>query len=440
MMAAVRAAQLGAGVTLVEKNPVLGKKLLLTGKGRCNLTNACGLDEFLPRFGKNGAFLRDAFKNFFNKELMEFFETRGLKLKIERQQRVFPDSDRSSTVLAVLKTELEKLGVRIMFRKEVRQVLTEDARVTGVELSGGEKLNAEAVVLATGGLSYAFTGSTGSGIKNAADLGHKIVACRPGLVALVTEEKFVRDLMGLTLKNIRLVFTVPSKSYGREAVDEKSPRRRRGELKLPSTQFSEATAVRPWSFTDGKRKIITDIGELLFTDFGISGPLVLTHSSTVVDWLAAGNKVSLAIDLKPALTKEELNARLVKEFQAQPRRNMKNLLKEFLPSGLIEVFLQQARVAGEKTANQIRQTEREAMAGLFKGFGLTVVKTLPIEEAMVTKGGVSLKDINPRTMESKRIAGLFFAGEIIDIDGDTGGFNLQAAFSTGYLAGEKAAG
>lgn len=398
MMASIRAAQGRASVMLVEQNSGPGKKLLLTGKGRCNLTNACGLDDFLKTFGRNGPFLRDAFKVFFNSELMEFFERRGLSLKTERQERVFPATDRSGSVLQVLKAELEKNRVRILCNAKVQKLKAPGGRVTGVVLADGTEILGDAVILATGGLSYAFTGSTGEGLRLARETGHTLVSTRPGLVPLVTEEKFPAALSGLALKNIRM------------------------------------------HFSDGRRNIDSEIGEMLFTDFGISGPLVLSLSSILVDWLVEKRRVTVKIDLKPALTEQQLDDRLKKEFQNFPKKGIKNLLKDFLPASLIEFFLKTAQVTPDKTSSHILQAERRKLIETFKGFPLRIIKTLPLEEAMVTKGGVSLKDIDPRTMMSRKINGLYFAGEIIDIDGDTGGFNLQAAFSTGYVAGQSAAG
>jgi len=397
MMAAIRAAQLGCNVTLVEKNPILGKKLLLSGKGRCNLTNACDLDSFLKRFSKNGQFLRDAFRKFFNKDLMDFFEERGLKLKVERQLRVFPAADKSGSVLKVLKDELNKNKVRLMLKSRAAEILTEDNKIKGLVLSDRTQIHADSLILATGGLSYAFTGSTGEGLEFARRSGHNIVKIRPGLVPLETRQKLPRLLQGLTLKNIRL------------------------------------------RFSDAKKEIVSDVGELLFTSFGISGPLVLSLSGEIADWLNEGKKVFVEIDLKPALSKEQLDARILREFKLNPKKSIKNTLKSLLPQKLIGVSLEIAGIDPEKKVSQVAQEERKKLIDLFKSFRLDILKTSPIEEAMVTRGGISLKNIDPHTMESRLIRGLYFAGEMIDIDADTGGFNLQAAFSTGYLAGESAA-
>lgn len=395
MMAAIRASQLKQDVALIEKNPSAGKKLLLSGKTRCNLTNACDLDIFLKRFSKGGAFLRDAFKKFFNRDLMRFFEERGLKLNIERQERVFPVTNRSDSVLKVLEKELHKNKVNILYNTAMKDIIMRDNQVKGLALSSSEVVPADKIILATGGVSYGFTGSTGDGITLAKKLGHEIIDFRPGLVPLETKAKY--PLSGLTLKNIRL------------------------------------------KFTDGKRQIITEVGELLFTHFGISGPLILSLSGQIVDWLNSGSRVYLEIDLKPALSQEQLNARLLREFKLHANLSLRNLMKNLLPKKLGEVFLGILKINPDKKANQVTQSERQNLAVLLKGWRLDIKCPRPIQEAMVTRGGVSLKSINPRTMESRLIKGLYFCGEMIDVDADTGGFNLQAAFSTGYLAGESAA-
>ena len=396
MMAAIRAGQLNQEVTLIEKNPILGKKLLLSGKGRCNLTNFCDLATFLARFSKNGQFLRDAFKKFFNQDLINFFEKRGLRLKVERQLRVFPLNNRSDSVLEVLKKELLKNKVGIIYKSCLKDMLIQDNKIKGLSLSDGRFMPCDKAILATGGVSYAFTGSSGEGLEIARRLGHSIVPLSSGLVPLETRQRYPKLLEGLTLKNIRL------------------------------------------KVSDGRRQIISEIGELLFTSFGISGPLLLTLSGQIVGWLNENKHVYVDIDLKPALSKEQLNGRLLREFQLTSKKTIRNTLKTLLPQRLIDVFLDMAKIDPCKKVSQVTQLEREVLIALFKGLRLDITKPRPIEEAMVTRGGISLKDINPRTMESRRIKGLYFAGEIIDVDADTGGFNLQAAFSTGYLAGESA--
>ena len=397
MMAAIKAGQMRQDVTLVEKNPHLGRKLLLSGKGRCNLTNACALGPFLERFSKNGQFLRDAFKQFFNQDLIRFFEKNGLKLKTERQLRVFPATNRSDNILEVLKKELVKNKVKIIYNARLKDILTQDNRVKGLLLDNGRVLPAGKIILATGGASYSFTGSDAQGIQLAGKLGHRVVALRPGLVPFETRQRYPKLLGGLTLKNIRL------------------------------------------KFSDGHRQIISEIGELLFTKFGISGPLVLSLSGEIVDWLNDNKHVYIEIDLKPGLSEEQLNGRLLREFSLNAKKSVKNALKNLLPKSLVDVFIELTRISPDKKSSQVTHVERSRLVSLLKAWRLDITKSRPIEEAMVTRGGVSLKDINPRTMESRLIKGLYFSGEMIDVDADTGGFNLQAAFSTGYLAGESAA-
>ena len=397
MMAGIRAAGLGQDVILLERKSSPGNKLLLSGKGRCNLTNAQDLEYFLKKFSKNGDFLRDAFKKFFNRELMDFFQSRGLKLKTERQMRVFPVTDRSSSILDVLKKELEKAGAQVICKSKVVDLLIEAGRIKGVRLEDGREILADRVILATGGASYSFTGSDGSGIKLAGKLGHAIVPLLPGLVPLMVKEDYPAKLEGLSLRNIRV------------------------------------------KFLSRKTRIVSDIGELIFTASGISGPLVITLSSKVIDLLGRGEKVFAEIDLKPALSVQQLDSRLLREFKLNAKKNFKNTLKELLPLRLITVFTQAAGIDPFKKCSQVTQKEREGIVSLLKGFRMEISGARPIEEGMITRGGVSLKDINPRTMESRLIKGLYFAGEMIDVDADTGGFNLQAAFSTGYLAGETAA-
>lgn len=397
MMAAIRASQLQQDVTLIEKNPTLGKKLLLSGKGRCNLTNLCDLDTFLERFPKNGQFLRDAFNKFFNRDLMNFFEKRGLGLKVERQLRVFPVTDRSGSIVGVLQKELLHNKVKIIYKAAMKDIFMRDNKIKGLLLSDRSVITADRLILATGGVSYASTGSTGDGWEIARRLGHSISPARAGLVPLEIRQKYPKILEGLALKNIRLIFS------------------------------------------DGERQLVSQIGELLFTDFGISGPLVLTLSGQIVDWLDQKKGVYVEIDLKPALSKEQLNARLLREFKLNSKKTIKNTMANLLPQRMVLLFLDIARISPDKKVSQITQAERQNLVSLLKGLHLDILKARPIEEAMVTRGGISLKEINPRTMESRIIKGLYFCGEMIDVDADTGGFNLQAAFSTGYLAGESAA-
>jgi predicted Rossmann fold flavoprotein len=311
--------------------------------------------------------------------------------------RVFPQDARANSVVRVLEKELLRLKVNILHKTEMKNIMVKEGKVCGVLLSDGKILPAEHIILACGGISYPFTGSCGDGFRIAKKLGHTIVDLRPGLVALETKENYPRYLEGLTLKNIRLTFKA------------------------------------------GKKQVVSEIGEFLFTSSGVSGPLVLSLSGKIIDWLREGWQVSLEIDLKPGLTENQLETRLLREFKANAKKTVKNTLKSLLPQRLINIFLEIAHIPVAKLVSQISKEERMVVLSLLKALPLTIKGSRPIEEAMVTRGGVSLKEIDPRTMESRLVKGLYFAGEIIDIDADTGGFNLQAAFSTGYLAGESAA-
>ncbi len=393
MMAAIRAAHLGNSVTLIEKNSTLGKKLLLTGKGRCNLTNTCGLDDFLLRFSGNAAFLRDAFKIFFNKELISFFKERGVKIKIERQNRVFPAADSSASILNALKKELSSCGVNLMFDTALSGIDTEGAKVKAAILSRRRRLETDKLILALGGSSYSSTGSSGDGYRIAKRLGHTIKSIKPGLVPLKVRQPYISVLEGLSLKNIQLKFSNSGKS------------------------------------------VKSDIGELMFTGFGVSGPLVLTLSGKALDMLEPGRGLFLEIDLKPALSIEKLDMRMQREFKVSPKKSICNILKSMLPQRLINVFLDLAGIDAHLKAAQITREDRKRMGRLFKSMRLDITGSPGIERAMITRGGIGLKEVDPRTMASKLITGLYFCGEILDIAADTGGFNLQAAFSTGYIAG-----
>lgn len=396
VMAAIRAGQLKKDVALIERNANICAKVLLTGKGRCNITNIAPLDIFIERFGRQGQFLRSAFSAFFNRDLINFFEAKGLGLKIERQGRVFPQSDRAISVVHVLKEGLSENRVKVIYNSRVTAIKNE-GEAFSLTLQSGGAARAKRVILATGGASYKATGSTGDGFRLAKIFGHSFVPLRPGLVPLKTKERWVKELQGLTLKNIRITFEC-----------------------------------------EGKR-IVSDIGGLLFTHFGVSGPLVLDLSNRIVELLSDKKEVALFIDLKPGLTIEQLDKRLLREVEAHGSVNIRNMLKEILPARLVSIFINLAALNGAKKINQLAQEERRAIIDLLKGLKLTVSGTLPLEEAMVTLGGISTKEINPRTMESKIVSGLYFAGEIIDAHAPSGGYNLQQAFSTGYLAGEGAA-
>ena len=396
VMAAIRAAELNKKVILIERNNSIGKKLTLTGKGRCNITNAASIEVFIEKFGRQGEFFRTAFFAFFNQDLIDFFKSNGLELKEERQARVFPITDSAKSVVEVLKKCLLENKVEVLY----------DTRLAGIKVTDGyfrleteveKDIAAARVILATGGASYKETGSSGDGFNIAKRLGHRITAIRGGLVPLKTKEPWVKGLQGLALENIRLAF-----GYG-------------------------------------KKKIVSEIGELMFTHFGVSGPLVLDLSGEIVSLLETHEEISLGIDLKPGLRKEQLESKFVHKFAVKGNVQMKNLMQDVLPKRLIALFLSLLKIAPEKRTSQITKTERGAIIDMLKNFPLTITGALPVEEAMVTAGGVSTKDINHRTMESRLVKGLYFAGEIIDGAGPSGGYNLQQAFSTGYLAGEKAA-
>ena len=391
MMAGGTAGSRGLEVLLIEKNRTLGKKLLLTGKGRCNFTNDTDLQGLIDNIPVNGRFLYSAFSKFSNRDLIRFFNDLGVRTKVERGGRVFPESDRAEDILKALERYIRDNNVRVI-HGEVKRVLKEDNRVLGVILSDGRFIASDSVIIATGGLSYPLTGSTGDGYRFARELGHSIVPPKPSLVPLEIEEPWVSDLQGLTLKNVSIkVFD----QFGKE--------------------------------------VYTDLGEMLFTHFGISGPIVLSASSHMRD--IDKNRYRIVIDLKPGLTEEALDRRVQRDFEKYSRRYFINSLGELLPRSLIPVVVELSGIPRDKYVNQISREERRILVKLLKGLNLTVSRFRPIEEAIVTSGGVNVSEINPSTMESKLVKGLFFAGEVIDVDGYTGGFNLQIAFSTGYVAG-----
>jgi len=395
-IAAIRAGQHKKHVALIERNDAIGRKILLTGKGRCNITNTAPIDELIEKFQDSGKFLRSAFTVFDKEDLAEFFGKKGLEFKTERQGRIFPATDNAISVVKVLNEYLNENNVEIVYNSRVTHIETA-AGPFRLRMEGGELLQASKVILATGGASYGATGSSGDGFRIARELGHTIVPLKPGLVPLKTKEQWVKDVQGLTLKNVRLVFVCR------------------------------------------KTRIVSTIGELLFTHFGISGPLVLDLSHRIVLLLDAHDKVELFIDLKPGLTVEQIEKKMLEEIKKSGRKELKSLLKIFLPSSLIPVIAMLLGLDIGKKISQITQDERSNMVKLFKALPLSVTGYLPIEEAMVTGGGVSLKEIDPRTMESKVAHGLYLAGEVIDGCAASGGYNLQQAFSTGYLAGEAAA-
>ena len=399
MMAAITAAQGGAAVTLLEKQPEVGKKLKITGKGRCNITSALGKELFLTGYaGGTGRFLYSVLNEFSNQDLINFFSERGVACKVERGNRVFPESDQAEDVVKALKETLLQLQVKIFNNYRAEDLVISDGHITGVKC-GGKILPADAVIIATGGMSYPGTGSTGDGYIFAARAGHQIITPRAGLVPLETEEEWVREIKGLSLKNVKLT-----------------------------------------SYKENGGKINEDFGEMLFTHFGISGPIVLSLSRDIGEYLykTPGSRVKIVIDLKPALSEEALENRIDRDFIKYSRKQFKNSLNDLLPASLIPVIIKFSDIDPHMATNSITRTQRRNLVNLLKNLAVTVKGTRPIGEAIVTAGGVNLKEVNPKTMESKIIKGLYFAGEVLDVDGYTGGFNLQAAFSTGYASGKYA--
>ena len=396
MLAAIAAAEAGADVLLLEKNEKLGKKIYITGKGRCNVTNACDTEDLLKNVVTNRRFLYSALYAFTNLQTMEFFEECGVPLKVERGERVFPVSDKSSDVINGLVKRLKQAGVTIKLNTTVNKVCVEGGSVTGVELQNGERLSGDACIVATGGLSYASTGSTGDGYTFAKLCGHTVTDCYPSLVGLKITEPFAKELEGLSLKNVTL------------------------------------KAVQ------GKKVLYDGFGELLFTADGISGPLVLSASAAVTDKLQQG-EVRVLLDLKPALSKEELDARILRDFEEAKNKQFRNALDKLLPQRLIRVIIGLCGIPEEKQVNSVTKQERAVLVDVLKGIELHIKKTGGFNEAVITRGGISVKEVNPSTMESKLTKGLYFAGEVLDVDALTGGYNLQIAWSTGYLAGGCAA-
>ena len=392
MMAAIRAAENGANVILFEKNNRLGKKLSITGKGRCNITNIADNAEVIKNIPGNGKFLFSALKNFSTADTVNFFENLGLKTKIERGGRIFPQSDNAADVIEVLENKLNLLGVDIKLNSRVTEIFADNKKIRGVEVDK-KFFDADKIILATGGKSYPATGSTGDGFIFAEKLGHTITKILPALVPLEVEEDFIKDLQGLSLKNVRVTL-----------------------------------------FADNK-KISEIFGEMLFTHFGISGPIILTLSRTIAKLLSEKKFVELLINLKPALTAEQLNLRILRDFEKFKHKIIKNSLVELLPQKLIPIILDLAYIDENKKIDEITKIERLRLIKILQNLPLTIIKTRPISEAIVTAGGISVKEINPATMESKIIKNLFIVGEVADIDGFTGGFNLQAAWAMGNAAG-----
>ncbi len=397
LMAAGTAAQKGIPTLLVEKMEQPGRKLRITGKGRCNLTNYTELRTFISHFGKNGSFLYQAFSRFFIEDLLTFLHTLGIKTVVERGGRVFPASNDANEVTDSFIAWAQEQGVEVRTHSAVREIFILEGRVQGVLLEDGNKITADAVILATGGASYTGTGSSGDGFRMAEKAGHSIIPIRPALVPLKTSGDTAPHMQGLSLKNVRATVYI----------DEK--------------------------------KSISEFGEMLFTHFGLSGPIILTLSGQVVDALRIGNKVTISIDLKPALDEQKLDARLLRELDAHGKRHFDSMLKTLLPQKMIPICAEQVAIAEEKLCNQITARERSVLLHWLKDFRFSISGSLPLEAAIITAGGVALPEVDPRTLQSKIVHGLFFAGEVLDLNADTGGYNLQAAFSTGWLAGDSAA-
>lgn len=406
MMAAIRASERKRKILLIERNDTPGKKLLISGKGRCNLTNTCDVKSALEKFSESREFLRNAFAKFFNTDLVSFFEDsrlpsdsessgRTCKLKTERGGRVFPQNDKSDDILNVLKAKLKNENIKVLSGERVQEIIIKDKKIESVLTDSGKHFLTAHVAIATGGLSYPETGSTGDGYRIAEKLGHKIVSLKPALVPVMIKERFIRDWQGISLKNVCLtVFT-------------------------------------------GDKKTDERFGEMIFTHFGLSGPVVLDLSASVYDALKLNNEVEIAINFKPALDHKKLDARLLREFKTNSGKSIKNIFKNLLPKGIIQRFLEYCGIDGNRNASQITSEERKRLVrGLFD-LRLTVEGVMPIKDGIVTRGGVSTKEINPKTMESRLVKGLFFAGEVIDIDAKTGGYNMQAAFSTGWVCGDN---
>ena len=397
MMAAAAAAEHGGEVVLCEKNEKLGKKLFITGKGRCNVTNHCDMEALFGNVVTNGKFLYSAFYGFDNQAAMGWFEEAGCRLKTERGGRVFPVSDHSSDVISAFSRRLKRGNVDIRFQKQAKSLLVQEGKVKGVEFSDRRVEYGDGVVLATGGLSYPLTGSNGDGYRMAEEKGHTIKETSPALVPLTIQEKWCRDLQGLSLKNVKMSLSL-----------------------------------------EGKKAFYEGFGEMLFTHFGVSGPLVLSASS-YYGKKCRGGRAKLHLDLKPALSLEQLDKRLLRDFEENKNKQFKNSLGGLFPSKLIPVMVELSGIGGEKKIHEITKGERAHFAHLIKNMEMTVTGMRGYEEAVITRGGVCVKEVNPSTMESKIVKGLYFAGEVLDVDALTGGFNLQIAWSTGYLAGMSAA-
>ena len=400
MMAAITAAKAGDKVTLLEKNKSLGKKLLITGKGRCNITSSLPINDFVQNTPGNGRFLYSAFQNYTNEDIINMMEQNGLKVKEERGNRIFPVTDKAEDVLKVFTRELKNLNVNIMYESRASKLIVEDNNVIGVEINNKKNLYAEKVVLATGGKSYPVTGSNGDGYEMAKNVGHTIEKVQGSIVPLEADRKICQAMQGLSLRNVKI-----------QIKDIKN-----------------------------NKKIYEDFGEMLFTHFGVSGPTILSSSAHIlryknIEELLKENCIKLYIDLKPALEVAVLDQRILRDFEEYKNKNFRNSLDKLLPQKMIETVIELSNIHPDKKVNEITKEERQKLIKIIKEIEITINGFRPVEEAIVTAGGISIKEINPKTMESKLINGLYFAGEIIDVDAYTGGFNLQIAYSTGYTAG-----
>ena len=400
MMAGITSAENGNQVIIIEKNKNLGKKLLITGKGRCNITSSLPIDEFIKNIPGNGKFLYSAFKNYTNEDIINFLKSQGLEVKEERGKRIFPVTDKSMDVLECFKKKIKELNIKIKYQTTAKEIVVEKGKVAGVRTEH-EIIKADKVILATGGKSYPLTGSTGDGYELSKKLGHTITEIKPSLVPLVCyEKKLCQNLQGLSLRNVKIKIEDNLK----------------------------------------KKNIYEDFGEMLFTHFGVSGPTILSGSAHLVRYknlnqLLKDKNIILHIDLKPALTIEKLDERILRDFSEIPNKHFKNSLDRLLPKKLIEPIIELSGINPEKLVNSITRQERCNLIDLIKDFKLNIKDFRPIDEAIITSGGINIKEVNPKTMESKLISGLFFAGEILDVDAYTGGFNLQIAYSTGFTAG-----
>ncbi len=393
MMAAYAAGMCGHMVTLIEKNEKLGKKIYITGKGRCNFTNACDVEDFFKNVVSNPKFLYSALYTFSPESMIDFVEMHGTKTKVERGNRAFPESDHASDITKSLDKGLKEYGIKVLLNTKVQKIIIKDNIVNAIKLSDGSQIEADNVIVCTGGLSYSTTGSTGDGLKWAKDMGLKVTDCRPALVPCNCKESYIMSMQGLSLKNVNLKI------------------------------FS------------GKKKLFDSFGEMLFTHFGVSGPLVLSASSIVGKRLQEEGSLNAFIDLKPALSYEELDARVLRDFNDNMNKHLSTVLRGLLPSSMVLVFIELMDFDDERQINSITKEERANLVSLLKAFPFTINGLREFKEAIITQGGVSVKEIDPSTMQCKNIKGLSFAGEVLDLDAFTGGFNLQIAWSTGYLAG-----